>query len=325
MAENKNALVQYEAGVISFPMQQLTDLGDQKNFTSAAAIFSQDSTNAPVIRPNGIINGGKATPNVGNNSVTIATLLANLNGVETTVVGANVAITRPATNVARVVSITVDAAGTLVAVNGTDGTNATFSEVRGAAGAPPFIPVDSIEVCQVRISTSAAAAITTAQIFQVEGTHKEVADFPLYTTNDGEGDIVFSTALPLSHTGSKPKAVYASFAEPVFQDQPITNTFVPAELSVSVSSTQWYGGARGASTESLSAASFTAVLKDGITDAILSRVGKKLWFRFFQDRTKPAHILTIGTLSQTRSFDAAGEPQATFTIAASEKSINKAS
>jgi hypothetical protein len=325
MAENKNALVQYEAGVISFPMQALTDLGDNKSFTSTAAIFSQDSSNAPVIRPNGIINGGKATPNVGNNSVTVATLLANLNGVETTVVGANVTVTRPATNVAKVISITVDSTGAFAVVAGTDGTNTTFSEIRGAAAAPPFIPVDSIEVCQVRLSSSANAAITSTQIFQVDGTHKEVADFPLYVTDDGNGDVVFSTALPLIHTGSKAKAVYASFAEPVFQDQPIANTFVPAELSVSVSSTQWYGGARGASSESLSAASFTAVLKDGIGDPILSRVGKKLWFRFYQDRTRPSHILTQGTLSQTRTFDAAGEPQATFTIAASTPSINKTS
>ena len=325
MASNEQSIVYFESGVTSFAMQAVTDSGDHINFTTTAKLFSQAEGSAPVVRPNGIVNGGKITPSVGTNSVEVASLLVNLAGIETAVNAGSVALTRAATNVAKVISITVTSAGALAAVSGTDGASTTFNEVRGAAGAPPLIPVGSVEVGQIRLTSSAAAVVSTNEIFQIDGTHKETADFPIYETIDSSGNIKFSAALPLIHTGNVAKAVYASFAEPVFIEQTFANDFVPAEESTSVSSTQVYGATVGTSSKSLSAATFTAILKDGITDPIITKKGQNLWFKYVQDRTKLPHILTQGRVSLGRTFNASDNPKVTVTIAASQASIEKAS
>lgn len=330
MASNKNALVQFEVGVTSYPMAEITDSGDHKTYNTSAVLFSSDSGEGynyePKIMVNGILTGGIITPTpTTNNSVTVSTISANLAGVETTVVGAAVAIARPATNVARVISITVTSAGALAAVVGTDGTNTTFSEVRGAAGAPPYIPVGSIEIGQVRVSTSAAAVVSANEIFQVDGTHMETAGFPIAKANNFTGKITFNSALPLIHTGDLPKKVYASYSSPVFIDQPFANDFVPVEKSTSVSSEQVYGDTIGTSSDSLGQGSFTAILKDGITDPIIAKKGKNLMFRFYQDKAKPAHILTQGILGLGRTFNASDSPRVNATISAQTESVEKAS
>lgn len=326
MASNKDALVQFEVGVTPFPMAQLTNSGDNLTFNTQASMISGNTGSEAIVRPNGVLTGGTMTPTPAtNNSVTVSTLTLNLAGVETTVTGAAVAITRPGTNVSKVISITVTSAGALAAVDGTVGTDANFSEVRGAAGAPPLIPVGSVEVGQVRLTTSAAAAVTQAQIFQSEGTHKESASFPVYTVNNFTGKVVFSQALPLIHTGPVTKAVYASYSAPVFLDQEFGNDFVPAESSTSTSSEQVYGATIGSSTTSLGQASFTAILKDGITDPIISKKGQFVFVRFYQNRNKPAHILTQGYLGLGRTFNAAQEPRVSVTISPQLASVERAS
>ena len=106
---------------------------------------------------------------------------------------------------------------------------------------PPLIPVDSIEIAQVRVTTSAAGAVAASQIYQVVGSHCERADFPLRTVNYDEGSVTFLDALPEIHTGTVPKKVYASYAEPIFADVALASDFVPPETSHSVTSTQVYG------------------------------------------------------------------------------------
>lgn len=325
MASNEQSIVYFESGVTSFPMQALTDSGDHINFTSAAVLFSQADGNEPLVRPNGVINGGKITPSAATNSVDVASVLLNLAGIETSVNANSVTITRPASNVAKVISITVSSAGALAAVGGTDGTGTTFSETRGAAGAPPFIPVGSVELGQVRLISTTTGVILASEIFQIDGAQKETADFPVFDVLDEVGNVKFSSALPLIHTGGLPKGVYASFAEPVFIEQPFANDFVPAEESTSVSSTQVYGATVGTSSKSLSAATFTAILKNGITDTIIGKKGQNLWFKYVQDRTKLPHILTQGRVSLGRTFNASDNPKVTVTIAASQASIEKAS
>ena len=170
MATAENAKLQYEAGQNAVAMSALTDSGDHTLFTSAATLWSGKAGNAPVIRPNGLLTGGALTTNATNNLVTVAALTCNLAGVVTSVAGASSpAITRPATNVSKVNSITVNSSGALAVVAGTDGATTAFSETRGAAGGPPLIPVGSIEIGQVRVTTSAAGLIAASEIFQVVG------------------------------------------------------------------------------------------------------------------------------------------------------------
>lgn len=323
MATAENAKLEYEAGQAAVAMSALTDSGGAAVFTSAAATWSGRSGYAPVVRPDGLLTGGAITPAVTNNVVNVAALTCNMAGVVTSVAGAPVTITRPAGNVAKVISITVNSSGALTAVPGTDGATTTFSETRGAAGGAALIPVGSIEIGQVRVTTSVAAVVASAQIYAVPGLHVERADFPLYDINYTKGQVEFLAALPKIHTGTLPKGVFASYASPIFAEVD-SSDFVPPETSHSVSSTQIYGRTIGATSSTLGQGSFTAYLANGVSDGFVALKNETLWFRFYPDRYQSAYILAQGKLGISRTFPAGDQIQAAATISASEPAIEVA-
>lgn len=329
MATAENAKLEYEAGQTSFPMAALTDSGDHTTFTSAAAPWSKRSGFAPVICPNGIKTGGAVVPAVSaaNDKVDVSALTCFLAGVDTSVAASvnTLAITRPATAVSKVCSITVTSAGAFAVVAGTDGSTTAFSETRAAAGGPPLIPTGSIEVAQVRVVSNTAAPITAAQIFQVPGTHRELSNYPVYERDDFEGTITFASELPLIHTGPVAKAVYASYAEPVFAAVSLASDFVPPETSHSVSSTQIYGTTLGSTSRTLNQGSFKAYLEDGVTDPLVQLKNEDLWFRFYPDRYKTPNLMQVGKLGIKRTFPAGADLVADCTISAAEEAVEVAS
>lgn len=327
MPTAENAKLEYEGGQNSVAMSVLADSGDRTTFTSSASLWSRRSGYAPVVRPNGRLTGGAIVPAVagGNDNVDVAALTCNLNGVETSVsADADVSITRPATNVAKVNSITIDNTGAVAVVAGTDGSGASFSETRGSAGGPPFIPTDSIEIGQVRVTSSSAAVIDSSEIFTVPGLHVEEAANPNYTIEYSTGSVVFIAALPAIHTGSVGKAVHASYATPIFAEVPNATDFVPAETTHSTNSQQIYNKVLGSSTATLSAASFTAFLENGVTDPLVSLKNEQLWFRFYPDRYSSGNVKLQGKLGIARSFPADDNIQADCTISVEEDSVEEA-
>lgn len=317
MSTAENAKLQYEAGQNSVAMGALTDSGDATSYTSAASLWSSRSGYAPVVRPNGLLTGGVATKTAVNNQVSIAALTCNLAGVVTSVSTGTATITRPATAVAKVNSITITSAGAIAAVAGTDSTTTDFSETRDAAGGPPLIPVGSIEIAQVRVVSNVAAALIDAEIFQVVGLHQERADFPLYDVIYGSGKVTFLSANPLIHTGAVPKKCYASYASPIFADIALASDFVPPETSHSVTSTQVYGTTIGSTASTLNQGTFVAYLQNGVGDPMVSLKNAILWFKFFPDRYAADYILTQGKLGIARTFPAGDQIQAACTISAS--------
>lgn len=319
MSTAENAKLQYEAGQSSVAMSLLTD-SDHTIFTSGASLWSGRSGYTPVVRPNGLLTGGTVSvDNAGaNNKVDVAALTCNLAGVVTSVAAGEATITRPASAVAKVNSITIDSSGAITVVAGTDGSDATFSETRAAAGGPPLIPVGSIEIAQVRVTSNTAAPITAAQIFQVVGSHLERADYPPYEVDYGAGSVQFLAANPLIHTGPTARRVYASYASPIFADVPKAADFVPPETTHAVSSTQIYGSTIGNSSSTLGQGSFTAYLNDGISDPLVALKNATLWFKFFPDRYATPYLLCQGKLGISRTFPAADGIQAACTISASE-------
>lgn len=322
MATAENAKLQYEAGQTSTSMTTLTNSGDETTFTSSASLWSRRAGYAPVVLPNGLLTGGAVTPATAatNNTVDVAALTLNLNGVVTSVAAtAATSITRPATAVSKVNSITVNSSGSVVVVAGTDGSTTAFSETRGAAGGPPLIAVDSVEIAQVRVTSNTAAVITTAQVFAVVGTHTERADYPLFDINYSGGKVTFLAALPEIHTGSVPKRVYASFAAPIFSDIQLASDFVPPETTHSLTSVQVYGTTLGSTASTLNQGSFTAYLQDGVADGLVQLKNQDLWFKFFPDRYKAPYLLTQGKLGVSRTFPAGDSIQAACTISATER------
>ncbi len=325
MATAENAKLEYEAGQNAVAMSALTDSGDRTVFESAATLWSGKSGYAPVVRPNGLLTGGAVTPGTANNQVAVAALTCNLAGV-VTAVGANaaLAVTRPATNVAKVLSITVNGSGALAVVAGTDGATTAFSETRGAAGGPALIPVGSIEIAQVRLTGSAAALVTAAEIFAVVGLHVERADFPMFNVAYDQGAVEFLAALPAIHTGDLPKGVFASYASPLFGEVALASDFTAPETSHSVSSTQVYGTTIGSTSSSLGQGGFTAYLDSGVGDALVQLKNEKLWFRFYPDRYKTPYLLCQGKLGISRTFPAGDQIQAACTISAESAAVEVA-
>lgn len=321
MPTAENARLQYEAGQNVVSMSLLTNSGDNITFTSAATLWSGRSGFAPVVRPNGVLTGGAVTNNDANNVVSVAALTLNLNGVITSVAGGTATATRPATAVSKINSITVNASGALVVVVGTDGATVAFSETRAAAGGPPLIPVDSVEIAQVRFVSNTAARVLTGEIFQVVGLHRQRADFPLNDVNFATGSVVFLDALLLIHTGPTVRRIFASYASPIFADIALASEFTPPETSHSVSSTQVYGTTLGSTSSTLGQGGFTAFLNDGVSDALVTLKNQILWFRFYPDRFRSPLMLTQGKLGISRTFPAGDNVQAACTISASAAAI----
>ena len=317
MPTAENAKLQYEGGQSVTAMTALTDSGDRTRFTSAAALWSQRSGYAPMIRPNGLLTGGAVGTHATDNTVTVAAMTLNLNGVVAAVNAAAPTITRPATAVAKVCSVTVNASAAVAVVAGTDGATTAFSETRGAAGGPPLIPVDSVEIAQVRMTTSAAGKVAATEIYQVVGLHTERADFPLYTVAYDLGSVSFLSALDAIHTGPAPKKVHASYAAPIFADVALASDFVPPETTHSVSSTPIYGTTLGSASSTLGQGAFTAYLNDGVSDALVALKNQILWFKFFPDRYASPYLLTQGKLGISRTFPAGDSIQAACTISSS--------
>jgi hypothetical protein len=300
-------------------MAALTNSGDATTFTSAASLWSGKSGYTPVVRPNGLLTGGAVIPAVSTTAqlVDVAALTCNLQGVITTVAAdTDVAVTRPASGKANICSITVTDAGAIAVVVGTDSASTALVETRAAAGGPPLIPVGSIEIAQVRMITSASAAVTAAEIFSVVGTHVEMANYPLFNIDYTTGSVEFISALPTIHTGVVPKKVYASYKSPIFSEISLASDFTPPETTNSVSSTQIYGTTLGSTSQTLGQGGFTAYLEDGVSDALVAQKNATLWFRFYPDRYKTPYLLTQGKLGVSRTFPAGDSIQAACTISA---------
>lgn len=315
-----NALLKYESGQQLVPAKAMTDSGDHTKFTLPEAPWSGAPGREPLIRPDGLVTGGAITPSAGSNSVTVAALTAYQAGQLLSVAPAALALSRAAEgSTHKISSVTIDDTGALAAVEGADGT--AFSEVRGAAGGPPFIPVGSIELGQVRLTGTGAAIVKASEIFAVPGTHTELYDFPVWEENPGKGEVCFAVALPAIHTGGIPRRVFAEVYTPIFAALEKTMDFVPPETTYSQSSTQVYGGTVGSTSKALAQGSFVVYLKDGVTDPLIALEGEDLWWQFFPHRLRAAHLLVQATLGLGRQYPAGDGIRASCTLSASGPAI----
>jgi len=335
MPTAKNAKLQIEGGRTYKAFAAMSDSGDNTVFTiSGGTVFSGKSGCEPVVRPDGIATGRDVlSPHADVDKVTIAAFTCYLAGVLKEISATTASIVRPSSDVAHVTSITVDDTGSIAVVEGTDGTGATFSEERGANGGPPYIPVGSIEIGQVRTTAAASAAIAASEIFQTVGQHVERSDYPVFTvSNLGDGltasvsakknaYVEFASALPESHTADAVKGVYIQYNAPTFQTLGKVLDFVPCEFSHSVSSKEYYRGSIASVSESIGQGSYTALMNDNIQDLLVTEKNEILTHKFYPDENKAAYILTQGKVGLKRSFPVADQIQAAVTLSAESQSV----
>lgn len=326
MPDASKAKLMMEQGQDFTAMTQMTDSGDHLTFNSAAALWSRADGREPVFAINGVLTGGAVIPTGTNDVVSAAAATANLNGVADAAVVADAAlsVTRGLASDTHIInSITITTAGIYAVIAGDDHT--AFSTVRGDPGGPPLIPVDSIEVAQVRLTSITAAPVDDSEIFQVPGLHCEHANFPLFTTDYAEGDITFLQELPLIHTGALPKRVYTEYYEPILQELTRARDFVSPETSHSTTSEQVYNETIASSSESLNQGSFTQLTEDNVLDPIVNWKNQILWFKFFPNRNKTAHELCQGKLGIARANPAGANISSACTISSEQAGIQKAS
>jgi hypothetical protein len=318
------ALIQYEAGQELVAMQQMTPDSARTVFSISDTPWSAVAGYEPVIRPNGLVTGGVVTPTASTvDSITVAGATAYIQGELETVTGGALTTTdglvQPGTGEFVIHSIIITSAGVIDVEAGTATTTGSgFQTTRAHAsgGGPPLIGVDDIEIAQVRLSSAVGTQITTDEIRQVVGTSQERWDYPVYSEDYGNGEITFVSALPAIHTGSVPKRVYIEVYTPTFASLEPASDFVPPEVTHSQTSTEVYGGTIGASSSSLNQGSFTAYLKDGVTDSLINLKNEKIWVKFFPHRLRDPYILAQGTLGISRSFPAGDSIQAACTLTA---------
>jgi len=312
MANAGNAIIYLEQGQAEVDFVALTNAGDRRTFTSADPVWSRAIS--PDIRPDGMITGSSVgSPSATVDAVSVAAFSAYSGGVKHDVAANDaLAITRPDTDVAKVISVTMDDSGALAEVEGTPASDTTFVATRGVAGGPPLIPVGSVELFQIRTTSSAEAVFSASEIYQIVGTHTERYDFPgwnvsaigkgVESTVDGqdEAHIYFDSALPAIHTGDIPKQVFVKYYTPVFGELARTLDF---------------------SSSSLGQGGFTALLDDGVADALVQAKNKNLTVKFHPDRDKTSYIITQGRIGIARSFPVSDQIQATVTITAEEASV----
>ena len=323
-------IVQYEAGQTAYPLEAMTNSGDNTTFEASFSPWSDVAGKEPVIRPNGLLTGGAITPRTGTSQedeVSVAALTAWIAGLEVSTGPTTVVAARGASsNTHMITSVVVLANGTIDKQAGTAHTE--FSEVRGDPGGPPAILAGSIEIGQIRLTSVDSAFVAAAEIFTVPGTHVELASYPVFASDFGLGTVTFSEALPTIHAAGATKLIYVSGSVPSFAALANVADWVPSETTYSVSSEDTYDGPIGAASSSLGQASFTALgLKDGITDPVVVQKGTRLWFRFRPDRDKSApYQLTQGILGVSRTFPASGGSfSASCTITSEKESLDVAS
>jgi len=329
MSTAKNSKIQIETGQVLNDFAAMTDSGDQQVFTiTGGTVWSGKSGFTPDVRPNGITSGRNLlSSGTTNDTVRIAAFTAYSKSVEQDVSATSATFSRPTTGGAsKIISITMASDGSIAAVAGSENAGG-FSETRDAAGGPPLIPVESVELGQVRVTSSTAAAVTSDELYQ-EGQYTEHYDSPVWEENnigDGIGAdaaakknayVKFQSALPQIHTGTVPKAIYIKYYAPSFEEVSRALDFVPAESSHTVSSQEYYRGAIASVAESVGQGSFTALLNDGLTDALILQKNQVITVKQFPDENKNPYSLTQGKLGLNRTFPVANQNQAECTISA---------
>lgn len=337
MPNASQSKLQMETGQTVYAAQAMNRYSATVFNIPAVPLWSGRGGFEPNVKPNGLATGGAVTAAVSgtNDKVDVAALTCYLAGVLVSVSAAtDVTVTRAVTTDTHIInSITITSAGAVAVVVGTDHT--AFSETRGAAGGPPWIPTGSIEIAQIRLSSNTAAQVASAEIFASVGQHQERYDYPLWDEyRVGNGDlnahVEFYDALPLIHsddsgTTTKPKKVYAQVAAPVLTDIPLADAFKPVEVSHSSSSKPLYDEkVVGSSSRSIGQGGFTAYLKDGVTDAVIAGKDQVLTFKYFPSKYKTAYHVDQGVLGVARAFPAGDNITAACTITADQAGVDRA-
>ena len=329
MGDASRAIIRWEQGPDVEIYEEPANDGDNQNFTASVQRISRDAQTPPKVMLWGMRSGAKGTPGTANDTINITLgkavmpdVVGAVDDIVTVPADMAVSVSRAATLTHIINAVTIDNTGSYVVIAGTEGSS--FSTTPGAAGGPPFIPVDSVLCFEVRFTSGTAALVKQSEIKEVRGINREESGFPaLQITNWKDGKFKFSNALKLTHTGGVPRKFHIrGFTVVMTEEQSVADFVEPAE-SISIDSTPTYGGAGSGAVATVSTAvgagSFNVFLNDGIEDAILEREGRRTYIEYRTDVDSDNQVLCNGFMSFAITRPASGPIQAAVTIGAEEK------
>lgn len=161
----------------------------------------------PTVRITGVVSGCVVSPHASADKVVSSAGVANVNGTLVTVsADTDISITRPADGKYSISAVHVNAAGTVAATKGTDGTSYDWTAY-GGAGQPPLVAVTEAVLAYVVTFENEAAVIAAGDISAGESANLS------YRIDHLRGGIILNEALPANRTGDIPRSIYAQFYE----------------------------------------------------------------------------------------------------------------
>jgi len=320
MANNENMGLRVEINRTKVAIALLTQSASSTEYTTGIKYWSDEGAFKPVVRPNGVLSGFSMTPSGTADTVNIAAGEANLNGVQLTKVSGTLLITRPTVSNFKISSVTLDAAGAFVEVQGAEDT--AFSIVRAALGGPPLIPVDSVELGQVLMDAQGAAVFVAAELKQIINDSQEVATFPNFTIDFENGRILVPLGFKQIHTGVIARAVWAEYHTAGFLDMERVSSVQLPNTSRSVSSDATNTGPVGNVTSSVNAGSATIIGTNGVIEPAVLINDQKVWVIFNPDKNQSPHSDVQCFWNAVPSFDAAANLSIAVTMTAENAASN---
>jgi hypothetical protein len=116
-----------------------------------------------------------------------------------------------------------------------------------------------------------------------------------------------------------------TYYAPQFIELTRTMNFRPVEQTHSVGSQEYYRGAIGNTSSSIGQGGFTALMNDGLTDALVGEKNQVITVRQYPDENKSAYSLTQGKIGIARTFPVDAQIQSEVTISAERETAEFAS
>ena len=296
-----NAKVEVEMGLTTYSMAEISSVTSpsadvNKKFLVVAERFTALEDYEPIVRLDGVISGCEMAPYSTNNSVEISSGSYYLKGVKVSLSATTgESLARPTqSGYVLVTAISVDADGAVTKTAGTEGVTST---TRGAAGGPPFIPVDEVLLGYVTLSYKASSVGAVVEDTEIDNASKERASIPgysiIYHDEDNlKGVVDFSSALDTIHTGSTTRNVYSQYWAPAdfVKIDDAKDCSWDEAIDVKTSLAYGDGTSRAATGTKSWTASFDFYFDKVKGDIIDIIKGSKRWFKFYPDENNTDHM-----------------------------------
>jgi len=344
----KDTKIEVEVGTVFYPFNELTTVSSPvadvgKKFATSATYISDQEDLQPQVRLDGVITGFVITPGSSNNQVQVSAGELYLAGVSISVTAVDVDdIIRPlVSGQVRVTALTVDSSGN---INKTRGTEGSTSATRGAAGGPPFLPINEILIGYITASyyqgsASGATTITTAEI---NSESKERSFIPsakiIYHDGDsnnyaGEnvGVVELGTVLPLIHAavvagpGTNRRRVYAQYHDAEFEEIPDSKDYSFNDDIGTVKSKAYQDLAEETSLTTPMWSGAGSNYWEDIDDLLELIKNTKRWVKFYPDKDETAHKSGRAVIKVSKTMPLEDTMSASITLEGSGQLYKKAS